>query len=186
MHVDMDDVPEHLKSRKKGKALHFLGTMAVGTAVIGVLAAVASIEVPLTRLPKIAVVAEPQAGAVTNRTNSVEWPSYQPELSHNSGAAYGNAESLENTRAEPEQEPESKRQTVFNDQNYTPRGADNVLAFEEIKPEPKPIHAVRKPKEIVVVGVQRDRANEICSYAHKEGSVEKRNCKARMNLEMRN
>lgn len=184
MHVDMDDVPEHLKSRKKGKALHFLGTMAIGTAVIGVLAAVASIEIPVTKHPQIAVVAGPQAGAVTNRTNGVEWSSYQPEVSRNSATAYEDAETLENTQPEPK--PESERQTVFNDRNYTPRGADNVLAFEEVTPEPKPIQAARKPKEIVVVGVQRDRANEICSYAHKEGSVEKRNCKAQMNLDMRN
>lgn len=184
MHVDMDDVPEHLKNRKKGKALHFLGTMAIGTAVIGVLAAVVSIEVPVTRLPQIAVVAAPQVGAVTNRSNAVEWPSYQPEVSQNSATAYENTETLEDIRVEPE--PERERQTVFNDQNYAPRGADNVLAFEEIKPEPKPIQTARKPQEIVVVGVQRDRANEICSYGHKEGSVEKRNCKAQMNLDMRN
>lgn len=184
MHVDLDDIPEHLKSRKKGKGLHFLGTMAVGTAVIGVLAAVASINVPVTRHPQIAVVTEPQVGGGSRNTTSADWSGYKGDTGQNQKATYEAEETPEDTQ--PQTEPEPVRQTVFNDQNYTPRGADNVLAFEEVKPEAKPIQTTRKPKEIVVVGVQRDLANEVCSYGNKEGSVEKRNCKARFNLNTRN
>lgn len=79
-----------------------------------------------------------------------------------------------------------ERQTEFNDSNYTPRGADNVVAYEEVETRPEPIQTARRPKEIVVVGVQRDEANEYCSYAYREGSVEKRDCKARYNLNSRN
>ncbi len=79
-----------------------------------------------------------------------------------------------------------ERQTEFNDSNYTPRGADNVVAFEKVEAQQEPNQAARRPKEVVVVGVQRDRANEACSFFYKEGSVEKRDCKAEFNLSTRN
>lgn len=79
---------------------------------------------------------------------------------------------------------EQPKQTVYNDRNYTPKGAENIVTFENTTEKPET--AYLKPREVVVVGVQRDRAEEVCSWAHKEGSIEKRNCKAEFNLNMRN
>ena len=74
------------------------------------------------------------------------------------------------------------RQTVFNDDNYIPRGADNVVSFPVI---PKKIEdkLPKRPKEIVVVGKER-RISDYCPY--REGSLERRSCKANIKLSTRN
>lgn len=85
----------------------------------------------------------------------------------------------------PEQPTSSKspaiKQTVFNDQNYTPRGADNVLSLRESYQPVEP----EKPAEKVRVTIVKETKDPTCSIL-REGSIEKRNCKAYLGLERRN
>jgi len=75
------------------------------------------------------------------------------------------------------------KQTVFNDLNYQPRGADNVLAFEEtyqpIEPE-KPAAKMR----VTVIKEEVKLKDWVCGSPN--GSVEQRNCKSRVGLQHRN
>ncbi len=75
------------------------------------------------------------------------------------------------------------KQTVFNDLNYKPRGADNVLAFEEtyqpIEPE-KPAAKMR----VTVIKEEQKLKNWVCGSPN--GSVEQRNCKSRVGVQNRN
>lgn len=75
--------------------------------------------------------------------------------------------------------PEVK-QTVFNDQNYTPRGADNVLSlggsYQPIEQE--------KPAGKVRVTVIKETKDQTC-WPLKEGSIERRNCKSHVGFNYR-
>lgn len=71
------------------------------------------------------------------------------------------------------------KQNVFNDSNYTPQGAHNVVPAVTTY-QPKEIQAPRKKQEIVVVGKEEPRLRDFCAF--REGSIERRNCKMRMDL----
>lgn len=65
------------------------------------------------------------------------------------------------------------KQNIFNDHNYTPRGADNVLSLRETY-QPA---GQEKPAEKVRVTVIKETKDQTC-WPLKEGSIERRNCKA--------
>lgn len=75
------------------------------------------------------------------------------------------------------------RQTSFNDQNYIPRGADNIVAAATVAPEQQPESPKQRPKEIVVVGKGEKRVRDYCPFA--PGSLEHRNCRFKVGVESR-
>lgn len=82
---------------------------------------------------------------------------------------------------QPTTESSSSKQTVFNDQNYTPRGADNVLSLRESYQPVEP----EKPAGKVRVTVIKETKDSTC-WPLKEGSIERRNCKSHVGLNYRN
>lgn len=75
------------------------------------------------------------------------------------------------------------RQTVFNDQNFIPRGADNVVAFRvssDLSPRPE---APNKSKLTIVR--QSPSMKERACWPYKQGSIESRNCHASTGLKHR-
>lgn len=72
------------------------------------------------------------------------------------------------------------KQTVFNDQNYTPRGADNMLSLREAYQPAEP----EKPAGKVRVTVIKETKDQTC-WPLKEGSIERRNCKSHVGLNYR-
>ncbi len=83
-----------------------------------------------------------------------------------------------NAQAEKQQE----RQTSFSDASYVPQGARNVVPATPLPKEP--FKAPAKKQEIVVVGKPDPKFSDYCPFA--KGSIEQRNCKARINLDARN
>ena len=80
------------------------------------------------------------------------------------------------------------KQTVFNDQNYTPKGAINLVDAREWGTA-EPYEQTRKRQEeqkIMVIGEQNRPEDWICSYFGKDGSLRKRDCKSRYQLNNRN
>lgn len=75
------------------------------------------------------------------------------------------------------------RQTVFNDQNYTARGADNVLSFPEIYQPVEPEKPAAKVR-VTIVGQTPSMKDRACGL-HKEGSIEGRNCRNSVGLSHR-
>lgn len=74
------------------------------------------------------------------------------------------------------------KQTVFNDKNYVPQGAINVVPATRVIPELTATIPSR-PKEIVVVG-KESRISDFCPGG--EGSIARRNCKSSVILHNRN
>ena len=73
------------------------------------------------------------------------------------------------------------KQTVFNDNNYIPQGATNIVPATRVIPEPA-VTIQPRQKEIVVVG-KESRISDFCPGV--EGSIQRRNCKAKVNLNTR-
>lgn len=92
---------------------------------------------------------------------------------------------LEPQAAQPEAdiaETPSSKQTVFNDKNYVPQGATNIVPATRVTPE-QTVTTSSRQKEIVVVG-KESRISDFCPGG--EGSIERRNCRASVNLNNRN
>ncbi len=75
------------------------------------------------------------------------------------------------------------RQTVFNDHNFTPRGADNVVTFAK-----EPILATESPptKRVpVTIVAQPTSIKTRACLPYAPGSIELRNCRAQVGLRFR-
>lgn len=72
------------------------------------------------------------------------------------------------------------KQNIFNDHNYTPRGADNVLSLRDTYQPAEP----EKPAGKVRVTVIKETKDQTC-WPLKEGSIERRNCKSHVGLNYR-
>jgi len=78
--------------------------------------------------------------------------------------------------------PEPLKQTVFNDKNYVPQGATNIVPATQVTRE-QTVTTPSRQKEIIVVG-KESRISDFCPGG--EGSIQRRNCKASVNLNVRN
>ncbi|MGE8296488.1 MAG: hypothetical protein ACN6PH_13155 [Pseudomonas sp.] len=192
MKADMDDMPEYLKSRKQESPWRMVAIIAIGAGVVvgglslfggGFIDSAKKIasgeglrdDIGLLQpQPKQQESGRPQ-GAIARREtyNAPQTFRSNEPLVIERGGAYD---------PEPTQ-PE--RQTVFNDQNYIPQGAANVVSFNApvIVSEAQQA-ATPTQQEIVVVGRPEARLRDFCPY--KPGTVEHRNCKMQMDLHSRN
>ena len=195
MKADMDDMPEYLKTRKKDSPWRMVAIMAIGTGVVvgglslfggGFIESAKKIasgdglrdDIGLLQpQPKQQESARPQ-GAVARRetyTPPQTFRTDEPLVIERAGAY------------EPEHtQPEKK--TVFNDQNYKPRGAINLVNAREWGAA-EPYEETRKRQEqqkIIVVGQEQKPGDWVCTFMGGEGSLERRNCKSRMQLHKRN
>ncbi|MDH1729862.1 hypothetical protein N5F00_10215 [Pseudomonas chengduensis] len=194
MKADMDDMPEYLKTRKQESPWRMVAVMAIGTGVVvgglslfggGFIDRAKTIasgdglrdDIGLLQpQPKQQESARPQ-GAVARRETYTPTQTFRTDepLIIERGGVYD---------PEPTQ-PE--RQTVFNDQNYRPQGAANVVSFNApvITSETRQATAP-KQQEIVIVGQEQKPGDWVCTFMGNEGSLERRNCKSSMQLYKRN
>lgn len=192
MKADMDDMPEYLKTRKKDSPWRMVAIMAIGTGVVvgglslfggGFIESAKKIasgdglrdDIGLLQpQPKQQESARPQ-GAVARRetyTPPQTFRTDEPLVIERAGA-------YEPEHTQPE------KQTVFNDQNYRPQGAVNVVNFSAPTiPNEQQQSTQLKQQEIVVVGKEETRLRDFCPY--KPGTIEHRSCKMRMDLHSRN
>lgn len=164
MNADWEDAPSYLQKKKSDPTLAI--ALAIGCAITAAALLIWSKFMTVDSPPPATPAPEPYV----SKYNFEEAPERTSPTAE------------EQFWSEQKKE-ERPKQTVYNDRNYTPKGAQNVITYDTTE---QPERAYRKPREVVVVGVQRDRAEEVCSWAHKEGSIEKRNCKAEFNLNTRN
>lgn len=121
------------------------------------------------------VIRSPTAAIETERRN--------PLMSH---PAPANRLWKEVQTQEPEANPSGK-QTVFNDRNYAPRDVQNIVSMAQPQDSYVSKQEERKGKgvRVTIVGETRDFKETAC-WPFREGSIEKRNCKAQVALNMRN
>lgn len=183
MKADRDDAPEWLTSRtSKGSNLKVVLAGTIGTVVtLGALtlAGQAFMQNTVKNLaansqpPKPKPVADIIRAEPTPRN---DWDKIVEEQ------ARRDAMSTQQPEQPYDSDSPAVKQTVFNDQNYTPRGADNVLSLRESY---RPVESENPPEKVRVTVIKEDQKLRDWVCGGKEGSIEKRNCKAKVGLNNR-
>lgn len=194
MKADMDDMPEYLKTRKQESPWRMVVIVGIGTVVVlgGIgLFGGGFIERAKTiasgqGLPANVGFMQPQAkqqerahpqGAIETQQTYIPPQSLRSE----EPLVIKESRVLEPAPAQPE------KQTVFNDQNYRPQGAVNVVSFNAPVAFNEPQRSTpSKQQKIVIIGQEQKPGDWVCSYFGAEGSLEQRNCKSSMQLHKRN
>ena len=193
MKANMEDMPEYLKTRKQESPWRMVAIMAIGTGIVlGGLSLFGSGFIDRAKTiasgeglrddigllqpqPKQQEIARPQ-GEVARRETYTPPQKFRPEepLVIERGGAYD----LEPTQPE--------KQTVFNDQNYRPQGAVNVVSFNAPAIASEQQATAPKQQGIVIVGTEQKPGDWVCTFMGNEGSLERRDCKSSMQMHNRN
>ncbi len=183
MKAEWNDAPEYLRRRPRKGAVAWLIPGLIGTAIM--LAALQMVSSAFLKgtaqgivdrriQPKPAPVAEIRRA---EPTTTKDWDRVVEEVAARGATPQPQTAQSKAATAEP-----PPKQTVFNDKNYVPQGATNIVPATRVIPVP----AVTIPsgqKEIVVVG-KESRISDFCPGG--KGSIERRNCRASVNLNTRN
>jgi hypothetical protein len=182
--ADRDDAPEWLTSRpSKGSNLKVVLAGTIGTVVtLGALTLAGQTFMQNTVKNLAANSQQPKPKPVAEITRAEQatrndWDKIVEEQARR--------DAMSRQRAEQSNSSDSPavKETVFNDQNYTPRGAGNVLSlagsYQRVEQE-KPAGKVR-----VTIIEQTPSMKDRACWPHKEGSIERRNCKSHVGLNYR-
>lgn len=182
MKADRDDAPEWLTSRtSKGSNLKVVLAGTIGTVVtLGALtlAGQAFMQNTVKNLAANSQQPKPKPVAEITRVEPaprIDWDEIVEEQ------ARRDAMSTQQPEQPVGSDSPAVKQTVFNDQNYTPRGADNVLSSREI---PKPVAQEQSQETLRVTGIKEERKLKDFCWG-KEGSIERRNCRSQIGLNHR-
>nr|WP_256833247.1 hypothetical protein [Pseudomonas oleovorans] len=182
MKAERDDAPEWLTSRpSKGSNLKVVLAGTIGTVVtLGVLtlAGQAFMQNTVKNLAENRQQPKPTPVAEVSRAEPAprnDWDRIVEEQARRDAMS----------QQQPEQptgsDSPAAKQNIFNDHNYTPRGADNVLSLRETYKPAEP----EKPAGKVHVTVIKETKDQKC-WPLKEGSIERRNCKTKIGLSNKN
>ncbi|GAB6390338.1 hypothetical protein [Stutzerimonas marianensis] len=182
MKAEWNDAPDYVRRRPRKGAAAWLIPGLIGTAIMlvalqmvssalltGTVQGIVDKRIP----PKPAPIAE-----ITRAKPAAtkDWGRVVEEVA--ARGATPQPQTAQPTAATAEPPP---KQTVFNDKNYVPQGATNIVPATRAIPE-STITIPSRQKEIVVVG-KESRISDFCPGG--EGSIERRNCKATVNLNSR-
>lgn len=200
MKAEIEDMPEHLRTPKKPGPWRFVAIMGVGSAIFwaATMMFAKPIVVDIDQIKKgIHVGGTPWFNQEPKKT-AQPIKQYQPPQPARSEPVPAKAAPLrevlqadtewfEEASKKAEAHRQEPRQTSFNDQNYQRREITNRLPPQTIRHDQasKP-NTTRAKKEIVVVGKEERPEDWVCSYAGKEGSIRRRECKMRYQLNNRN
>lgn len=183
MKADWDDAPDYItrhprKSRRLAKLIPGLIGTLITLAVLQ-MAGSAFLQGTAQRIAEKRIQPKPTPVAEITRTEPVankDWDTVVEEV-----AARGAKPQLQSAQPQAVTAEPPPKQTVFNDKNYVPQGASNVVPATRVIPEPT-VTIPSRQKEIVVVG-KESRISDFCPG--REGSIERRNCKMQVDLNSR-
>lgn len=182
MKADRDDAPEWLTSRpSKGSHLKVVLAGTIGTVVtLGALtlAGQAFMQNTVKNLAANSQPPKPKPVAEITRVEPaprIDWDEIVEEHARRDAMS----------QQQPEQptgsDSPATKQNIFNDHNYTPRGADNVLSLRETYQHDEQEKTTGKVRVTVI----KETKDQTC-WPLKEGSIERRNCKSHVGLNYRN
>ncbi|AHL73729.1 hypothetical protein CH92_00900 [Stutzerimonas stutzeri] len=184
MKADWNDAPDYItRQPRKSRRLARLIPGLIGTVItLAVLqmAGSAFLQGTAQRIADRRIQPKPASVAEITRVKTTEtkdWGRVVEEVAARGATPQWQSDQPQAVTAEP-----TPKQTVFNDNNYVPQGATNIVPATRVIPEPTVTIPPRR-KEIVVVG-KESRISDFCPGG--EGSIARRNCKASVNLNMRN
>lgn len=183
MKAEWNDAPDYIRRRPRKGAIAWLIPGLIGTAIM-----LAALQMASSAFLKGTVHGiadkriQPKPAPVADITRAEpaatkDWDRVVEEV-----AARGATPQPQSAQPQAAKAEAPPKQTVFNDKNYVPQGAINVVPATRVIPELTATIPSR-PKEIVVVG-KETRISDFCPGG--EGSIQRRNCKASVNLSIRN
>ena len=178
MKADWNDAPDYItrhphKSRRLAKLIPGLIGTVITLAALQ-MAGSAFLQGTAQRIAEKRIQPKPAPVAEITRaepTATKDWDRVVEEVAARGATPQPQAD-LVKTPSIPE------KQTVFNDSNYVPQGANNVMPAVPTY-QPKEIRTPQRKQEIVVVG-KDTRLRDFCPF--REGSLEQRNCKMQVDL----
>lgn len=184
MKADWNDAPDYItRHPRKSRRLEKLIPGLIGTVItLAVLqmAGSAFLQGTAQSIAEKRIQSKPASVAEISRAEPAatkDWDRVVEEV-----AARGATPQQQSTQrqARTAEQPPAK-QTVYNDNNFVPQGATNIVSARRVNSELTITPSVNR-KEIVVVG-KKSRLSDFCPY--REGSIERRNCKANVELNSR-
>nr|WP_235989149.1 hypothetical protein [Pseudomonas lopnurensis] len=183
MKAKWNDAPDYIRRRPRKGAVAWLIPGLIGTAIM--LAALqmmssAFLKGTVQGIADKRVQPKPTPVAEITRaepTATKDWDRVVEEVAARGATPQPQTPQPQAATAEP-----PPKQTVFNDKNYVPQGATNIVPATRVAPEPAVAIPTRQ-KEIVVVG-KEPRISDYCPGG--EGSIERRSCKMKVDLSLRN
>ncbi len=182
MKAEWNDAPDYIRRRPRKGAVAWLIPGLIGTAImLAALQMVSSAFLKGTAQGIVDKRVQPKPAPVAEITRAEpvtkDWDRVVEEV-----AARGATPQPQSAQPQAGTAVPPPKQTVFNDKNYVPQGATNIVPATRVIPE-LTITIPSRQKEIVVVG-KESRISDFCPGG--EGSIERRNCKSSINLNSRN
>lgn len=183
MKAEWNDAPDYIRRRPRKGAIAWLIPGLIGTAIMLAALQMASSSFLKGTAQGIAdkrIQTKPAPIAEIKRAEPAatkDWDRVVEEV-----AARGATPQPKSAQPQADTAKAPPKQTVFNDKNYVPQGATNIVPATPVPPSQTVTIAPRQ-KEIVVVG-KESRISDFCPGG--EGSIQRRNCKSNVNLNMRN
>ncbi len=183
MKAEWNDAPDYIRRRPRKGAVAWLIPGLIGTAIMLAALQMASSSFLKGTVQGIAdkrIQPKPAPVAEITRAEPAatkDWDRVVEEVAARGATPQPQTPQPQAAMAEP-----APKQTVFNDKNYVPQGATNIVPATRVIPEPT-VTIPPRQKEIVVVG-KESRISDFCPGG--EGSIVRRNCKASVNLNTRN
>lgn len=184
MKANRDDAPEWLTSRPRKSGN--LGVVLAG--VIGMVITLGALTVAGQAFMQTTVKnlsenrQQPKPKPVAEITRAEPAPSKDWDLIVDQQARR-DAMSQQPIEQPTSSESPAIKQTMFNDENYTPRGADNVLSLRESY---QPVEPEKPAGKVKVTVIKEEQKLKDWACWGKEGSIERRNCKTKVGLNYRN
>lgn len=186
MSAEPNDAPDWLVQKPRGTRPIVL----IVCLAIGGLATLAALELASRALPgpstsvgtdRPALRAEAAAHFASEQADTARGTVHR--ATPTPGEASAGAVATPPSKVQTPQAPAVK-QTVFNDQNFTPRGADNVVSFNDASRSLAPGEAPPQPTKVTVVHQTPSMKDRAC-WPYKAGSLEHRNCRSAVGLQYR-
>jgi len=163
MHADRDDAPFYIR-KKRSQLGQIIAILAAGSAItLGALMLIPAPKQIKAPSPAAALAAKTPQREIANQAVKTLRQERQEPIA-------------EIYKPNPATEPAGVKQTSFDDSNYIPKGANNVVSYPQpiVREEPK-----AEGMKVTVVK-QKTRIRDYCQG--KEGSIERRNCRAMITL----
>ncbi len=180
MKADRDDAPSYTRqsARRSNRATWVVASLMGSAVTVGLLYTLSSLYMQgkidrLANTPRLkpAPVAEITRSAPAEK----DWDKIVEDVARRSNAA-----SEDQPRQEEAQQP--AKQTEYSTATYVPQAMPNVMQSQRTYSQPAKPQPQSKKQEIVIIG-KETRLRDFCPY--REGSIERRNCKAHIGLQSR-
>lgn len=179
MKADRDDAPTYARqSARRSNRTTWVVASFMGSAVtVGLLYTLSSLYMQ-GKVDRLANTPKPKPAPVAEITRSApaekDWDKIVEDVARRTNAA--------NQGQSRQQQPQQPaKQTEYSTATYVPQAMPNVIPSQRTYSQPaKPQQS--KKQEIVIIG-EETRLRDYCPY--REGSIERRNCKAQIGLKYR-